>query len=113
MTLVAPEPEAPPARAVPLIDSANTKVIQVQPQTSAMEVRAEIATMIQRLPDSADAQILREEFTAIHQHLTGVTDRHQANTIVGEGMLSIADRLDTTTNAVLAVRKPMIDLRYQ
>ncbi|NJM67921.1 MAG: hypothetical protein HC851_20770 [Acaryochloris sp. RU_4_1] len=99
MTLVVPGSEAPPATAVPLIDSPNAKVMQVQPQMSAAEVRAEIAAIIQRLPDSADAQILREEFTAIHQRLAGVTDVSQAHTIVGEGMLSIADRLDTSTNA--------------
>ena len=99
MTLMSPGPEAPPATAIPLIDSPEAKVMQVQPQMSATQVRAEIAAMIQRLPDSADAVILREEFTAVHQRLEGVTNVDTANTIVGEGMLNIADRLGTNANA--------------
>lgn len=99
MTLMSPGPEAPPATAVPLIDSPEAKVMQVQPQMSATQVRTEIAAMIQRLPDSADAVILREEFTAVHQRLEGVTNVDTANTIVGEGMLNIADRLGTNASA--------------
>ncbi|BDM82718.1 hypothetical protein [Acaryochloris marina] len=99
MTLISPGPEAPPATAVPLIDSPEAKVMQVQPQVSATQVRADIAAMIARLPDSADSAILREEFTAIYQRLEGVTNVDEANTIVGEGMLNIADRLGSNPNA--------------
>lgn len=99
MTLVSPGPEAPPATSVPLIESPDAQVMQVQPQVSATQVRAEIAAMIERLPDSADAAILREEFTAVHQRLEGVTNVDEANTIVGEGMLNIADRLGANPNA--------------
>lgn len=108
MTLISPGPEAPPAATVPLIGSPDAQVMQVQPQMSVKEVRAEIAAMIQRLPDSADAQILREEFTAIHQRLEGVTDVSQANTVVGEGMLTIADRVSGNPNA-----NRVIDLLYK
>lgn len=99
MTLISPGPEAPPATAVPLIDSPEAKVMQVQPQVSATQVRADLAAMIERLPDSADAAILREEFTAVYQRLEGITNVDEANTIVGEGMLNIADRLGTNPNA--------------
>jgi len=99
MTLMSPGPEAPPATVVPLIDAPEAKVMQVQPQQSTAQIRAEIAAMIQRLPNSADAVILREEFTAVHQRLEGITNVDQANTIVGEGMLNIADRVGTNTNA--------------
>ena len=99
MTLVSPGPEAPPATVVPLIDAPEAKVMQVQPQVSATQLRADLATMIKRLPDSADAALLREEFTAVHQRLAGVTNGDEANKIVGEGMLNIADRLDGKTNA--------------
>lgn len=94
MTLISPSFESTPATTVPLIDSAKTEINR--PRMSAAVARAEIVAMVQRLPDSAEVQMITEQCSAIHQRLEDITRSEQVNAILSEGILSIADCLDRT-----------------
>lgn len=102
MTLDLPSLEASPAMLIPINSSAKTNTSQAQPQMSVTDVQAVIKTLIHNLPNSTQVPMLRQEFAAIYQRLTCLTDKdqnEQVSTVVGEGLLSIADYLGTLTQA--------------
>lgn len=86
------------------LEAMNEESVQVQPQMSAAQVRFEILTLIQHLPEWADVQ-LTQEMTAIHQRLADVTHRDEANKILGIKILEIAERLDKPVSVIPVVHE--------
>ena len=85
---------------VPMHSSALTNAGQAQPQMSVTDVQTVIESLVHNLPNSTHMPMLRQEFAVIYHRLTCLTDedqKEQVGTIVGEGILSIADGLGAIT----------------
>ena len=111
MTLLTPGSEIPNSPTVPTLNS-PAESIQVQSSMSASEIREAVVELRQRIPDSPEAAILREEVDLMLQELEGVTDGQQAMYIVDDGMLSFAMRAQASENPE-AVLKVFYDLQKE
>ncbi len=111
MTLLTPASEIPNAPTVPVLNS-PAEAIQIQGAMSASEVRAAVMELKQRIPDTPEAAILREEVDLILQELEGVTDGQQALYIVDDGILSFAMRAQASEDPD-SVLKVFYDLQKE
>ena len=100
MTLVSPVNEAPQPANVPALSQPAAVQTQFQQQFTPTEVRASIASVLQRLPATADGQILRDAFSQMQTQLVGVNDQEQVYAIVNENMLSLSDQVLSAPNPV-------------
>ena len=98
-TLFSPVNEAPQPATVPTLNAPTTVAPQVEDRLTVSEVRSSLAAMIQQIPDAPNFQILREELVAIQTQLIGVNDIDRVHDIMGDGILSLSDRILTAPNS--------------
>ncbi|MGF1602935.1 MAG: hypothetical protein ACFCU8_13100 [Thermosynechococcaceae cyanobacterium] len=100
MTLVSPVNEAPQPVNVPALSQPAAVQTQVQQKLTPTEVRASIASVLQHLPATPNAQLLRDAFSRMQTQLVGVNDQEQVYAIVNEHMLSLSDQVLSAPNPV-------------
>ncbi len=106
-TLFIPVTDASQPTHLPVTNTPGAEMAQVQLSANVPKFRDTVAQMIEQVSQSPDAEILREELTAIHVGLAGVTDLTQAQEIVDDGMDAMAQRVMAAPNA-----DDLIDLLY-
>ncbi len=99
MTLVSPVNEAPQPANLPALTQPAAVQTQVNQALTPVEVRDSIASVLQQLPATPNAQILRDAFGTMQAQLIGVNDMEKIYDIVSQQMVSLSDQVLAAPNS--------------
>lgn len=96
MTLFAPVTDMAPVNGpAPAVEMTS----QTSTMTYAAEAQLTLGAMMAALPQTPDAQMLRDGFTQLQQRLEGVNDDQAASLLVEEEMDALQERVLAAPNA--------------
>lgn len=98
LALFTPVPETPTVSTELATGSLVEQVRPVRSNSVAEDTRRSITAMLKRLPDSADTQILRQEFELLHGQLAEGTDDARADAIIDEWLNAFSQKVKAAPN---------------
>ena len=104
-TLFMPATEAPTGYTsfdAPVISQSQTVVLAKQAEADQIELeqlRQALGDMVAAFPQTPESQLLRDEFSSLHQQLQATDDLAIANQILDDGFVEVKEKIMAAPNA--------------